>query len=148
LCGPRAPAPGDFSRGCRPAYADNDPLDHCPGASALLDLNSGNCLNDKVSLVPAEAGRNAEVWLGAVVLLARRQSRQPGCFASGESQGINRRGKFTFPCGCSRAFLGQKPSNYPLPQRTRRSLFAYLKSVISPVAGPGQSPPWRRTNRR
>ena len=110
---PRAPAPGDFSRGCRPAYADNDPLDHCPGASALLDLNSGYGLDWKISLVPADAWRNVEVWLGAVVLLARRQSRQPGCFASGESQGIIRRGKFTFPCGCSRAFLGQKPSNFP-----------------------------------
>ena len=117
----------------------------CTRRFHLLDLNSGNCLIGKESLVPADSGRNAEVWLGAVVLLARRRSRQPGCFASGESQGIIRRGKFTFPLGCSRAFLGQKPSNFPSPQRTRRSLSAFRNNAISPVAGPGRSPPWRRS---
>ena len=79
----------------------------------LLDLNSGYGLDWKISLVPADAWRNVEVWLDAVALLARRRSRQPGCFASGESQGIIRRGKFTFPLGFSQAFLGQKPSNFP-----------------------------------
>ena len=54
-------------------------------------------------------------------------------------------GKFTFPIGCSRAFLGQKPSNFPSPQRARRSLSAYPNYVISPVVGPGRSPPWRRS---
>ena len=29
----------------RPTLTMNDPLDHCPGASALLDLSSGYCLN-------------------------------------------------------------------------------------------------------
>ena len=57
---PCTPEPGYFSRGCRPAYADNDPPDHCPGASALLDLNSGLCLNQEISLVPVEAGKDAE----------------------------------------------------------------------------------------
>ena len=71
--------------------------------------------------------------------------RQPGCFASGESPGIIRRGKFTFPLGCSRAFLVQKPTNFPSPQRGRRSLFAYPNSKISPIAGPGSSGPWRRS---
>ncbi len=86
----------EISHGAAAPYADNDPLDHCPGASALLDLNCGNCMICKISLVPAEAGRDAEVWLGALVLLARRRSRQPGCFASGESQGIIRGGKVNF----------------------------------------------------
>ena len=48
--------------------------------------NSGCCLMGITILVPAGAWRNAEVRLGAVVLLARRRSRQPGCFASGESR--------------------------------------------------------------
>ena len=58
---PRAPAPGDFSRGCRPAYADNDPLDHCPGASALLDLNSGKCLNEKTAWFPLIRGKRGSL---------------------------------------------------------------------------------------
>ena len=77
-----------------------------------LDPFSGYCLTEGIELVPTVAERNAEDELGAVVLLARRRSRQPGCFASGESQGIIRRGKFTFPLGFSQAFLGQKPSNF------------------------------------
>ena len=59
--------------------------------------------------------------------------------------GNHSRGKFTFPLRCSRAFLGQKPSNFPSPQRGRRSLFAYPNSKISPIAGPGSSGPWRRS---
>ena len=78
-----------------------------------LDPFSGYCLTEGIELVSTVAERNAEDELGAVVLLARRRSRQPGCFASGESQGIIRRGKFTFPLGFSQAFLGQKPSNFP-----------------------------------
>ena len=76
-------------------------------------------------------GRNAEVWPGAVVLLARRRSRQPGCFASGESQGIIRRGKFTFPLGCSRAFLGQKPSTFSSPPARQAELvcFSQLRKI-------------------
>ena len=78
----------------------------CTKGLRPLDSNSGNCLNDKANLVPVEVGRNAEDWLGAVVLLARRRSRQPGCFASGESQGIIRREKFTFPLRMFPGFLG------------------------------------------
>ena len=37
-----------------------------------LDSNSGYYLNFEISLVPAVAWRNAEDWLGIVVLLARR----------------------------------------------------------------------------
>ena len=117
----------------------------CTKGLRPLDSNSGYCLSWKTSMVSADAGRDAKVWLRAVVLLARRQSRQPGCFASGESQGIIRRGKSIFPLGCSRAFLGQKPSNFPSPQRGRRSLYAYPNKVISPIAGPGSSGPWRRS---
>ena len=69
----------------------------CTKRLRLLDLNSGNCMNCKIYLFPAGAWRDAEDGLGAIVLLARRRSRQPGCFASGESQGRIRRGKFTFP---------------------------------------------------
>ena len=65
----------------------------CTRRFHLLDLNSGNCMNDIIDLIPAEARRIAEVWLDAMMLLARRRSRQPECFASGESQGIIRRGK-------------------------------------------------------
>ena len=77
-----------------------------------LDPFSGYSLTDRIKLVPTVSERNAEDELGAVVLLARRRSRQPGCKASGESQGIIRRGQCTFPLGFSQAFLGQKLSNF------------------------------------
>ena len=64
---PCTPEPGDFSRGCRPAFAENDPLDHFPGASALLDLIKRQTCRRCASGPAAE-------------------SRQPGCFASGESR--------------------------------------------------------------
>ena len=66
-------------------------------------------------LVPADSWRNAEVRLGAVVLLARRRSRQPGCKASGESQGIIRRGKFTFPLGFSWLSWARSPQTFRHP---------------------------------
>ena len=69
---PCTPEPGDFSRGCRPAFAENDPLDHFPGASALLDLIKRQTCRHCASGPAAE-------------------SRQPGCFASGESRGRIRR---------------------------------------------------------
>ena len=54
-----------------------------------------------------------ENMLVIIMLLARRPlDANPGCKASGESQGMIRRGKFTFPLGFSRAFWGQKPSNF------------------------------------
>ena len=100
----------------------------------LLDLNSGYYLNQKISLVPAEAWKNAEVWLGAVVLLAQRRSRQPGCKASGESQGIIRGGESSLsPLGCSRAFLGQKPLNVRKSQRGWRKLLDVPNGVLSPI---------------
>ena len=40
---PCTPEPGDFSRGCRPAFAENDPLDHFPGASAPGDVHAAAC---------------------------------------------------------------------------------------------------------
>jgi len=65
-------------------------------------------------LFPLVLWETEEANLHVVVLLARRlKAAKPGCFASGESQGIIRRGKFTFPLGFSQAFLGQKPSNFP-----------------------------------
>ena len=71
-------------------------------------------------------GDTVEVKLDAVVLLARRLSAaNPGCKASGESLGIIRRGKFTFPCGFSLAFLGQKPSNFPKPKRNTRNKYHF-----------------------
>ena len=67
-----------------------------------LDPFSGYCLTEGIKLVSTVAERNAEDELGAVVLLARRRSRQPGCKASGEIQGIIPREKFTFSLGFSR----------------------------------------------
>ena len=49
----------------RPSYT-------CTRRFYLLDLNSGFSLNWKNSLLPADMGKNAEVWFGSVVLLARR----------------------------------------------------------------------------
>ena len=67
---PCIPEPGDFSRGCRPASAENDPLDHFPGASALLDLIERQTCRRYASGLAAE-------------------SRHPGCKASRESPGIS-----------------------------------------------------------
>ena len=68
---PCTPEPGDFSRGCRPAYADNDPLDHCPGALALLDLNSESYL----------IGQTA--WFPLVLEGTRKSDLAPLCFWPG-----------------------------------------------------------------
>ena len=93
---PCTPEPGDFSRGCRPAFAENDPLDHFPGASALLDLIKRQTCRRCASGPAAE-------------------SRQPGCFASGESRRRIRWESLLshriFP-----AFLGQKPTSFRLPK--------------------------------
>ena len=41
-----------------------------------LDPFSGYCLTEGIELVPTVAERNAEVWLDAVMLLARRMNRR------------------------------------------------------------------------
>ena len=95
---PCTPEPGDFSRGCRPASAENDPLDHFPGASALLDLIKRQTCRRCASGPAAE-------------------SRQPGCFASGESRRRIRGGKFTFPSDFP-GFLGPEAHKLSSPQVT------------------------------
>ena len=103
----------------------------CTRRFHLLDLNSGNCLNDKVSLVPADTEKNAEVWLGADVLLARRRSRQPGCFASGESRGIIRRGKFTFPSDVPGLSWARSPQTFRHPSAAGGACFLSPASSIA-----------------
>ena len=95
---PCTPEPGDFSRGCRSASAENDPLDHFPGASALLDLIKRQTCRRCASGPAAE-------------------SRQPGCFASGESRRRIRGGKFTFPSDFP-GFLGPEAHKLSSPQAT------------------------------
>ena len=82
----------------------------CTRRFHLLDLNSGYGLDWKISLVPADAWRNVEVWLDAVALLARRRSRQPGCFASGESLGKSEGESKLSPADYSLAFPGCEAS--------------------------------------
>ena len=84
--------------GCRPAFAENDPLDHFPGASALLDLIKRQTCRRCASGPAAE-------------------SRQPGCFASGESRRRIRGGKFTFPSDFP-GFLGPEAHKLSSPQAT------------------------------
>ncbi len=48
----------------------------CTRGMIPLDPFSGNCLTDRIELVPTVTERNAEVWHGAVVLLARRMNRR------------------------------------------------------------------------
>ena len=113
---PRAPAPGDFSRGFRPAYADNDPQDHCPGASALLDLNSGYCLICNICLVPVDAGRNTEVRLRAVVLLARRPSdANPDAKHPGKARESSVGESFLSPSDVPRLFWARSPLTFRNP---------------------------------
>ena len=88
---PCTPEPGDFSRGFRPASAENDPLDHFPGASALLDLIKRQTCRRCASGPAAE-------------------SRQPGCKASGESQRIIPGRKASFPPGIFLAFYWPEAS--------------------------------------
>ena len=114
----------------------------CTRRFHLLDLNSGYCLICNFCLLPADVWRNAKVWLGTVVLLARRlKAANPDALHPGKAW-ENPEGKVNFPLGIFPAFLGQKPSNFSYPQRGRRSMSAYPENVISPVAGPGRSPPW------
>ena len=95
---PCTPEPGDFSRGCRPASAENDPLDHFPGASALLDLIKRQTCRRCASGPAAE-------------------SRQPGCKASGESRGRIRRESSLSLSDFPRLSEGQKPTNFRLPKQ-------------------------------
>ena len=62
---------------------------------------------DKSAWFPLKLSRNKQTH--DVMLLARRRSRLPGRFASGESLGIIPGGKASFPQGIFPAFLGQKP---------------------------------------
>ena len=78
----------------------------CTRRFHLLDLSSGYCLHWKNCLVPADMGRNAEVWLDAVVLLARRPSdANPDALHPGKaresSEGESELSPRMFPC-----FLG------------------------------------------
>ena len=85
----------------------------------------------KKTLFPLLLGDTGNARHHAVVLLARRLSAaNPGCKASGESLGIIRRGKFTFPCGFSLAFLGQKPSNFPKPKRNTRNKYRFTYQYL------------------
>ena len=95
---PCTPEPGDFSRGCRPASAENDSLDHFQGASPLLDLI------ERQTCRRCASGPAAE-------------SRQPGCKASGESQGIIRRESSLSLSDFPGLSMGQKPTNDRLPKQ-------------------------------
>ena len=118
---PCTPAPGDFSRGCRPAFAENDPLDHFPGASALLDLIM------KMSCRRCASGPAAE-------------SRQPGCKASGESRGRIRRESSLSLSDFPRLSMGQKPTNDRLPKQMADVAAFFPGSLFAKYGSRGFNP--------
>ena len=118
---PCTPEPGNFSRGCRPAFAENDPLDHFPGASALLDL------------IKRQACRRCASGPAA-------ESRHPGCFASGESLGKSERESELSPSDFPRLSEGQKPTNFRPPKQMADVAVFYLWSLFARYGSRGVTP--------
>ena len=115
----------------------------CTCTRGLRPLNtfSGWSLADQIKSVPADTGKNAEVWLGAVVLLARRRSRQPGCFASGESQGIIRRGKFFSPSDFPGLSWARSPLTFRNPGAAGGACLLIPATLFRQLRVQGDHPP-------
>ena len=97
--------------------------------------------------------RTDKAGIDRAVLLARRlKAAKPGCLASGESQGIIRRGKFTFPLGFSRLSWARSPHTFRNPSAagegcllipTAQNRLLRVQGPQDPGAGLGARSPQR-----